>query len=173
MPTLTAGTYPPYFSKYINLVHTENVEEAIKKYSGEILAFFQRIPVEKADYRYAEGKWSLKEMLQHIIDAERIFAYRALSIARLDKTPLPGFDENNYALASNANQRSWESLLQEFEAVRKSTDLLLQNFTPDQLQHSGVTNNHTNTTIAISFVIFGHILHHINVIKERYLQAEA
>src|SRR6476661_2878556 len=142
MPTLTAGTYPPYFSKYINLVHTENVEEAIKKYSDEILAFFQRIPVEKADYRYAEGKWSLKEMLQHIVDAERIFAYRALSIARLDKTPLPGFDENNYALASDADQRSWESLLQEFVAVRKSTDLLLQNFTPDQLQHSGVTNNH-------------------------------
>ena len=172
MPTLTAGTYPPSFSRYINLVGAESVEEAIKKYSNEILNFFSELSAEKTKYRYAEGKWNIKEMLQHIIDAERIFAYRALCIARLDKTPLPGFDENNYALASNADERSWESILEEFEAVRKSTDLLLKSFTPAQLQQEGITNNHPNTTIAISFVIFGHILHHINIIKERYLQEE-
>lgn len=169
MPTLATGTYPPYFSKYINLVDADSVTEAIEKYSDAIINFFRNIPAEKIDYRYAEGKWSIKEMLQHIIDTERIFAYRALRIARHDKTPLPGFDEGSYAAAANASARSWQSLLQEFEAERKSTDLLLQSFTHDQLQQSGTTNEHTNTVIAISFIVYGHLLHHINIVKERYL----
>lgn len=164
-----AGTYPPYFANYIHLVDADTVTEAIEKYSPGFISFFRSIPHEKADYRYAEGKWSVKQLMQHIIDAERIFAYRTLRISRGDKTPLPGFDEGTYASASNADARSWNSLLKEFEAERKSTDLLLQSFTPDHLQQSGVTNGHPNTTLAISFVIFGHILHHINVLKERYL----
>ena len=169
MPALTAGTFPAYFGNYINLVHASSIAEAIDRYSANILNFFKTIPGEKVDYRYAEGKWSIKEMLQHITDAERIFAYRALRIARHDKTPLPGFDEGAYAAASDAAARSWKSLLEEFEAVRKSTDLLLQSFTPDHLQQSGLTNDHPNTTIAISYVVFGHMLHHINILKERYL----
>ncbi len=108
-------------------------------------------------------------MLQHIIDAERIFTYRALRIARHDKTPLPGFDEKEYAAADNADERSWENLLEEFQAVRKSTDLLLQSFTEDQLQQSGTTNNEPNTVEALSFLVYGHILHHMNILKERYL----
>lgn len=169
MPAPATGTYPAYFANYINLVHTDSVAEAIDTYSSDILHFFKSIPSEKADYKYAEGKWSIKELLQHVIDAERIFACRALRIARHDKTPLPGFEENSYAAASNASARSWESLLGEFEAVRKSTDLLFRSFTPDQLQQSGITNEQPNTVIAISFVVFGHILHHINILKERYL----
>ncbi|MGI8635711.1 MAG: DinB family protein [Segetibacter sp.] len=153
----------------MNLVLTDTVEEAIAKFSGEFANFFEEVPKGKVDFKYAEGKWSLKKMLQHIIDTGRIFAYRALRIARHGKTPLPGFDEGTYAIASNAGARSWESLLEEFKAVRKSTDLLLHSFTPDHLQQAGVTNDHPNTTIAISFIIFGHILHHINVVKERYL----
>jgi uncharacterized damage-inducible protein DinB len=169
MPDLAAGTYPPYFGNYISLVHTDTVGAAVERYSAEILDFFKNIPADKVDYKYAEGKWSIKEMLQHIIDTERIFAYRALRISRHDKTPLPGFDENAYALASNAAARSWQSLLEEFEAVRNSTDLLLKSLTTDDLQQSGITNEHTNTTVAICFVVFGHILHHINILKERYL----
>jgi uncharacterized damage-inducible protein DinB len=169
MPAPVAGSYPPYFANYISLVDVDSVIEAIERHSLNILNFFKSIPAEKVAYRYAPGKWSIKEMLQHIIDTERIFAYRALSIARHDKTPLPGFDENSFAAASNADARTWESLLQEFEAVRKSTDLLLQSFTSDHLQQSGTTNEHTNTTLAISFMIFGHMLHHINILKERYL----
>lgn len=169
MANLIAGSYPPYFDQYINLVHTSSVAETINKYSTDIIHFFHQIPLEKVDFKYADGKWSIKEMLQHIIDAERIFAYRALRIARHDKTPLHGFDERNYAAASDAASRNWQGLLEEFEAVRKSTDLLLKSFTPDQLQQSGITNEHPNTVIAISFTVFGHILHHINVLKERYL----
>ncbi len=131
--------------------------------------FFKNIPVQKANYQYAAGKWTLKEMLLHIIDTERIFAYRAVSIARGDKTPLPGFDENTYAANSMADKRSWESLLQEFAAVRQSSDLLLQSFNDEQLLQSGTTNNYPTTVNALAFIIYGHILHHIAVIKERYL----
>ncbi len=93
MPAPAAETYPAYFGNYIRLVNANSVAEAVQKYSEEILSFFKNIPAGKVDYRYAEGKWSIKEMLQHIIDTERIFAYRTLRIARHDKTPLPGFDE--------------------------------------------------------------------------------
>jgi uncharacterized damage-inducible protein DinB len=169
MANLPAGSFPPYFANYINLVHADSMAEAIERYSVNIQNFFKNLPAEKIDYKYAEGKWTIKEMLQHIIDTERIFAYRALRISRGDKTPLPGFDENNYAAASNAASRSWQTLLEEFEAVRQSTDLLIRSFTPRHLEQSGVTNGHTNTTIAISFMAYGHILHHMNILKERYL----
>lgn len=169
MSNLTPGTYPAFIEGYLRFIDTNTVAEATEKYSSSILEFFKNIPLEKASYRYAAGKWNIKEMLQHIIDAERIFAYRAVTIARHDKTHLPGFDENSYAAASNADKRTWESLLNEFEFVRKSTDLLLQSFTEDQLQQSGTTNNEPNTAKALSFLVYGHILHHIKVLKERYL----
>src|SRR5919199_1536475 len=105
MPTLTAGTYPPYFGNYINHVNANTVAEAIAKYRNEFVSFFEEIPEEKVDFKYAEGKWSIKEMLQHIIDTERIFAYRALRIARHDKTPLAGFDEKSYSMAVNVDER--------------------------------------------------------------------
>lgn len=169
MPNLAPGTYPAFIDGYLTFVHADTVAEAIEKYSGSILHFFKSIPGEKVGYRYAKGKWDIKEMLQHIIDAERIFAYRALRIARHDNTPLPGFDEKNYADAVNADERSWESLLAEFEAVRKSTDLLLQSFSQDQLKQKGTANDQPNTVEALSFLVYGHILHHINILKERYL----
>ena len=169
MPNLAAGTYPAFIKGYLSFVEAETVKEALAKYPAVISDFFKNIPSDKVSYRYAEGKWNIKEMLQHIIDAERIFAYRALRIARHDKTPLPGFDENNYALAVNADARNWQDLLQEFEAVRKSSDLLLQSFTDDQIRQTGITNGEPATVEAISYLIFGHILHHINILKERYL----
>lgn len=169
MPTPAAGTYPPFMGNYIKLVVAETVVEAIEKYSTTIIDFFKSIPEDKVESRYAENKWSIKEMLQHIIDTERIFGYRALSISRKDKTFLPGFDENEYAAASDAAARSWEDLLQEFSAVRQSTNFMLKSFTEEHLQQSGTTNNQPNTTLAISYAIFGHILHHINILEERYL----
>lgn len=169
MSNLPPGTYPAFIDGYLRFVDVETVSEAIEKYSDKILIFFKNIPSSKIDYKYAEGKWSLKEMLQHIIDAERIFAYRALRIARHDKTPLPGFEENSYAAAANGDKRIWEDLLKEFEAVRRSTDLLLQSFTQEQLEQTGTTNGEPNTVKALSFLVFGHILHHINVVKQKYL----
>lgn len=167
------GTYPVYFENYIKLVDSNSIAEAIEKYSDYFVKFFKKIRESNADYRYAPGKWSLKELLQHIIDTERIFAYRALCIARKDTTPLPGFDENSYAAESKADQRNWKTLVKEFKSVRKSTNNLLNSLDDEQLQQIGNTNNgQSNTALAISFVIFGHIIHHMNVVKERYLQEQ-
>ena len=164
-----AGTYPDYFANYIKLVDASSVKEAIEKYAIQINDFFTNIKEEKADYRYEENKWSIKELLQHLIDAERIFAFRAVSLARGEKASLPGFEENEYASASQADKRSWKSLVEEFIACRKSTDLLLLSFTEDQLQQSGITNSKPNTVVAIAYVMIGHILHHMTVVEERYL----
>jgi uncharacterized damage-inducible protein DinB len=169
MAKLQPGTYAAYFQKYISLVDAETVTEAINKYSSSINVFFADIPEDKTEYKYAEDKWSVKELLQHVTDAERIFAYRALRIARQDKTPLPGFDENSYAAASNASQRDWKDLLEEFRAVRWSTDLLLQSFDENQLEQVGITNNNATSAKAIAFIIFGHLLHHKRILEERYL----
>ncbi len=165
MVTLQPGTFPAFAFNYIKLVDADNPTHAVNKYADSILSFFQGIPAGKIDYRYAEGKWTIKEMLQHLIDAERVFSYRALCLARHDKTPLPGFDENDYAAASNAASRSWESLLEEFTVVRRSTDLLIASFTEEQWQQTGITNQSPNSVLAIVFTAYGHILHHINILK--------
>jgi uncharacterized damage-inducible protein DinB len=171
MAALPSGTYPAFFDTYVRLVDAASVREATLKYKAEIVAFFQtKIPTEKISFRYAEGKWNLKEVLQHVIDTERIFAYRILRISRGDKTPLPGFDEKAFAAESEADLRTWESLLEEFEAVRKSTDLLLQSLSEEQLNQTGTTNGNPVTAKAIGFIVYGHILHHINIVKQRYLQ---
>ncbi len=163
------GSYPAYFEHYIKLVETPTAKEAIEKYSDQILIFFNGLPQQKEDYRYAEGKWTLKELLQHIIDCERIFAYRALTIARGDKTPLPGFDENLYAENSKAGKRTWDSLLTEFKTVRQSSDVLLKNLDDEQLQQTGTSNNNPMSVNALVYIFYGHILHHIGIINERYL----
>ena len=163
------GTYPVYFDNYIKMVDAASVKAAIEKYASHMNNFFTNIKAEKADYRYEENKWSIKVVLQHLIDAERIFAYRALSLARGETASLPGFDENEYATASSADDRLWKSILEEFIACRKATDLMLLSFTEQQLHKSGITNSKPNTVIAIAYVTIGHILHHIKVVQERYL----
>jgi uncharacterized damage-inducible protein DinB len=169
MPRPTPGTYPAYFENYIRLTEFDTPAEGVDKYSTYLNDFFSGLSTAKADYKYAPGKWSLKEMLLHMIDTERIFAYRALALSRGETTPLPGFDENSYASNSAAEQRTWESLLDEFKAVRFSTNLLLHSFTKEQLTRQGVTNNNPTSVNAIVYIIFGHLLHHVNVVKERYL----
>jgi len=170
MPKPTPGTYPVYFDRYISLVDTNDVKEAISKYSKPIMQFFRNVPVEKENYRYAEGKWSMKELVQHVIDAERVFAYRAMCIARHDQTHFPSFDENEYAANSKADNRSWDDLLSELECTRQSSNLLFQSFDEEQLSRPGFTGgDNPNTVNAIGFVMFGHILHHMNVVREKYL----
>lgn len=169
MATLPPETYPAYAANYVKLVDASTVKEAVDKYAATINKFFEDIPAGKVDYRYAENKWSIKQMLQHINDAERIFAYRALRIARKDKTPLPGFDENTYADASNADARSWQELIEEFKAVRASTDMMLTSFNEEQLQQMGTTNGQPTSANAIGFILYGHMLHHKNILQERYL----
>ncbi|MBK8312096.1 MAG: DinB family protein [Chitinophagaceae bacterium] len=111
----------------------------------------------------------MKEIIQHIIDAERVFTYRALRFARKDETPLPGFDENTYADNAKTGNRKWDDLLEEFNALRRSTEILFNSFDEDQLNATGLASGNPVSVLAIGFIIAGHVNHHISVIKERYL----
>ena len=169
MPRPVPGTYPPYFENYISLVKEDELKGAFKNQQDMVSNYFETIPEEKTNSGYAEGKWSLKELLQHIIDTERIFNYRALAFARKETASLPGFDENLYAANSNANTRSWKSLCDELRAVRISTEILYDSFTEEALMNIGMANNKAMTVLAMGFTTIGHINHHKRIIEERYL----
>jgi hypothetical protein len=160
---------PPFYHNYIKHVPEDDLMTAFKTQTAVFLDFIQNIPVNKIDYAYAEGKWTVRELLQHVIDAERIFAYRALRFARKDPTPLPGFDENLYAKNAGANRRNWSDLIEEFKSIRKSTEWLYSSFDEEQLDASGVANNDSNYVLAFGFISIGHSLHHMRILKERYL----
>ena len=123
----------------------------------------------KHEFRYAEGKWTIKDIILHLIDAERIFAYRALRIARNDKTALPGFEENDYVISANANEREFESLLKEYIIVREATISLFENLSETDLLKPGTASNASVSVRGIGYCILGHELHHKNIIIERYL----
>ena len=135
-----------------------------------VIKILRNISSDKSSYRYADGKWSVKELLQHVIDAERIFAYRALCIARKDTTPLPGFDENSYAEYSGADKRDWNELIEEFMAVRRSTELLFNSLDEQQLNETGTASGKPVYVLGIGFIIAGHLNHHITILKERYFK---
>lgn len=170
MPRPQSSEFPSYFARYISQVATDSVAEAVQRYAAVLNDFYTSLPEEKADYRYAEGKWTIKELLQHVIDAERIFAYRILRISRKDTTPLASFDEDSYVQNAQADKRSLASLKEEFLAVRRSSDLLLASLSEEQLAEQGTASNLPVTANAIGFILFGHLLHHKAVLKERYLQ---
>jgi hypothetical protein len=158
------------FHNYINQVPEDDLMDAFEKQSASFIRFLETIPPEKFDFRYAEGKWTIKEVLQHIIDAERVFCYRALRFARKDSTPLPGFDENLFAANSKADKRNWDKLVEEFKVVRRSSELLFQSFDNEQLECNGVsTSNNPNYVLALGFIIVGHAVHHQKITRERYL----
>src|ERR1700742_4903124 len=143
---------PEFYHNYINQVPEDDVMTAFKVQGPALAKFFESIPADKIDHAYAEGKWTIREMVQHIIDAERIFAYRSLRFARKDATPLPGFDENLYAETSKADKRNWNELLEELKAVRKSTELMFAAFDEEQLDAVGVSNNHSNYVLGFGFI---------------------
>jgi len=161
--------YPEYFGKYIGQVAEEDITEAFKNQYPKIDSFLHSIDEIKAAYSYAPGKWTLKELLQHIIDAERVFNYRALCFARKETVSLPAFDENIYAENSNANARSWKSLSNEFINVRRSTEDLFKSFSEEMLNNKGTANNNTISVLSLGFIIIGHVTHHIKVVQEKYL----
>ena len=131
--------------------------------------FVSNIPNKKLEYRYAIGKWTIKDIILHLIDAERIFAYRALRIGRGDMKLLAGFEENDYVTNANANGRSLESLIEDFQLVRKSTLLLFENFSDKQLMYLGTSSDNIISVRAIGFLISGHQNHHLKIVQERYL----
>ena len=165
-----AEEYPGYASMYMKLVPGDGL---LLKHLSESFENFRQLilslPEKKLLYRYANGKWTIKETLVHIIDDERIYAYRALCFARNEKTALPGFEQDDYVNSSNANSRSIESILEEYEAVRKATIALFAGLDDSTWLREGVANNNKATVRALAYHIAGHELHHINIIKEKYL----
>lgn len=161
--------YPEYYHTYISKITDEDILAVLERQNAELRELFSDIPMELETYRYEAGKWSIKEVLGHIVDGERIFSYRALRFARNDKTALPGFDQDEYVAHAHFDERSLYSLIEEFSALRNANILLFGSLTEEMLLCSGTANNKTISVRAILYVLAGHAQHHIQVIKDRYL----
>ncbi len=167
MPILES--IPEYFKPYVKRVQSENANTALEEQLNEMAAIYQTMSPEKADSRYAEGKWSPKQIVQHIIDTERILSQRALRFSRRDMTQLPGFDHELYVESANVNHRIIENLWDEFMAVRVSTKLLYLSFGEKELSREGFANGMVLSVENLAYIMAGHALHHTEIIKERYL----
>ncbi|WP_418603341.1 DinB family protein [Hwangdonia sp.] len=167
---LNTTEYNSYYGPYIkklpeNLALIDGFTEGL----DNVLQFFHSVPSEKLEYRYAEGKWSVKEVFQHIIDTERVFMYRCFRIARHDKTPLPGFNQDDYIMPSQAHKKSMATLLLEYSSVRKNSITLLNSLSNEDLKFVGTASENTLSARAAAFIILGHEIWHIDVIKTHYL----
>jgi uncharacterized damage-inducible protein DinB len=167
---LQPDEFAGHFATYINQVSDEyTLTEELEISVHRFIKFVQNIPMDKFDYRYAEGKWTIKDIILHLIDAERIFAYRALRFARNDKTALPGFDENDYVDEAHADKRSLQDLLTELLIVRQGTLALFKSFSEEELLRKGIASNNPMSVRALGFTIIGHQNHHQRIFQERYL----
>lgn len=160
---------PSFYHNYILLVTEPTLSEAFEKHTTELVSFLNSIDEDKWNYRYAEDKWSIKEVVQHLIDAERIFNYRSLTFARKDAIALPGFKENIYAQNSKADRRKKESLNKELNLIQQGSQMLFSSFDEEDLKQKGVMNGNNVYVEAIGYIIIGHARHHKNIIQERYL----
>lgn len=163
-------TVPQFYKGYVENVKDMDVHEALTYASKITLELIRSIPEEKGTYQYGEGKWTIKELLAHMQDAERIQAYRALRFARNDKTELPGFEENDYAPEANAHARTIKQLADELERVRLTTIDLFNSFTDDMLKREGLANKSKLSVLSLGYIIAGHELHHRRILVERYLK---
>lgn len=165
------GTYSTHYEDYIRIIPETDLKQAFANREINIGNFFNDINETRTEKGYAPGKWTIKDLLQHLIDCERIFCYRALCIARGEQKSLPGFDNEPYAQMAAANRRSWASLCKEFDVVRETTKLLFDSFSDADMGRSGLANNHPITVLALGYITLGHAYHHIRIVKERYLTA--
>jgi len=164
-----ADEHHPYYAKYIALVPQAMPVPALQEQMDEILPFLRSIGEEKGGHRYAPGKWTVKQMLQHVIDGERVFAYRALRAARGDRTPLPGFDENAYAAQTDASHRTIQALADELELVRRANLAMFSAMNEEELRRRTIANEQEFSVRALAYIIAGHARHHAIVLRERYL----
>jgi uncharacterized damage-inducible protein DinB len=163
------GDYMPYQESYIKTVEGNDVLKVLGEQLKNIPDFLNSITEEKGRYKYAEDKWTIKEVIEHITDTERIFAYRALCIARGEKQVLPGFEQDDYVKGANSNNRKLSELIEGFTKVREANLSLFKSFNEDVINKKGSVNTYQITVNAILFIIAGHANHHLNVIKEKYL----
>jgi hypothetical protein len=163
-----AEEFPIFYKGYVDTVSDDvlaELEQQIESFS----ALLKNVPKEKASFAYAEGKWTIKELAGHVIDTERIMAYRALRIARNDATPLPGFEENDYVANAHFADRSLENLADEFAALRKANMYLIRSLNAIEIDRSGISNDKPISVRALIFIMAGHVNHHVAILKQRYL----
>lgn len=161
--------YAPYYASYVRLIDTPDVLTALEEQRDSIITFLRGLPATAADHRYAPGKWTVKEVVGHVIDTERIFACRALSFARRDRTRLPGFEQDEYVAAGGFTAREMVSLIDEFDHMRLANLALFRSFDEATWSERGIANEVEFSVRAIAFVLVGHAAHHMEVIRNRYL----
>jgi len=161
--------FQKYVQRYLDQIPSEDWIGELKISGEKTVEIYAALTEGQSLFAYAEGKWTLKELLLHLSDTERIFQYRILAFARGDKAQLPGFEEEEYAAASFANNRSLESLLEEYKLVRKSSQILIETLEPSVLKNTGIANGNQLAVETIGKLIVGHNYHHLSIIKERYL----
>jgi hypothetical protein len=159
---------PAYFDGYLKLVGEDNMIEAMINSKAEFVAWSQDISEDKGTFAYQEGKWTVNELLQHVIDTERIFQYRSLSIARGEMNELPGFDHNSYVKNSKANARKLSDVISEFDRLRDSSIALYGSMDETNVKYKGMANGFVVQPVLYGFLISGHLRHHLNVLKSRY-----
>jgi hypothetical protein len=171
MPTQRPGAdeYAPYYERYIARVRDGEILEILTEQSDAIRGLFARVPDERGHFAYAPGKWTLNESLQHVVDTERVFTYRALRIGRGDATPLPGFEQNDWVPMSGATNRRLSEIVDEFTAVRASTIALFSGLPGDAWDRRGTASGFVVSVRALAFKCAGHALHHEGIFREKYL----
>jgi hypothetical protein len=161
--------FAPYYKHYVDQIEGDDIIWVLRNQVDEFHELLGGIPEEKKLYTYAPGKWTMAELLGHIVDSERIFAFRALWFARNDHNPLPGYSQDNFIKESNFNSRTINNLMQEWLYLRKSNIILFENFGDAALSRRGVSNNKEVTVLALMYIMAGHLNHHMAVLKEKYL----
>lgn len=168
----TPSEYASYYEKYVSLVGSGNIVEELQKQMNDTVKLLRGLTPEQADSRYAPGKWSIKELVGHVIDAERIFAYRALRFARGDENQLAGFDQDPYVQTSNAANRTLGDLADEFEHLRRANVFMFRSFDDEAWERRGIASDNEVSVRALAYIIAGHELHHMQVLKTRYLATD-
>lgn len=161
--------YAPYYQGYIDLVEGDNFLTKLAKVNDYTIALLATVPESRSDYAYADGKWTIKELVMHLCDTERVFQYRALSFARMDPAPLPGFDHDAWVPAAEAHLRTLPEVAAEYRSVRQASITLFSSFGERQLLQKGKANGLEMSVRALGFVVVGHELHHRKILQERYL----
>lgn len=161
--------YAPFYEPYVSLVKSDNIQQALSVSLPQMESFLSSIPENKSNYAYAENKWTVKQVLQHGIDSERVFAYRAMCIARGERQPLPSFDENQYAEKAPVQHRTLKGLTEELLLQRRSSILLFEHFTDEMLNAGGIASGKPITALSLGYITIGHWLHHQQILAERYL----
>lgn len=161
--------YDPYYETYVSLVPDGDIVDILEAQAAEVNDLFSRIPEEKGPYAYADGKWTIKELLGHLIDGERMFMYRTFRISRGDETPIEGFEQDGYIKNARSNSRSFADLIEEFTDLRRANVIAYRHFSDEDWSRTGTANQVEITPKALVYVAAGHIKHHLNILRERYL----